>query len=35
MKHCEGCDGCKEDKRLVEIAKKYKEVDGGIIGGSS
>lgn len=33
MKHCEGCDGCnKIDEKLVKIASKYKNVDGGIIG---
>lgn len=30
--HCEGCDGCKIDDKLKEIANKYKSVDGGIIG---
>lgn len=32
MSHCEGCNGCTVDEKVVEIAKKYKEVDGGIIG---
>lgn len=32
MGHCEGCDGCKVDPKLVNIAEKYKEVKGGIIG---
>lgn len=32
MKHCEGCNGCKIDEKLVAIASKYKKVDGGIIG---
>ena len=30
--HCEGCDGCKIDDKLKDIVKKYKSVDGGIIG---
>ena len=30
--HCEGCDGCKTDDKLKDIASKYKSVDGGIIG---
>ena len=30
--HCEGCDGCKIDDKLKDIANKYKSVDGGIIG---
>lgn len=31
MNHCEGCTGCTVDEKTVEIAKKYKEVEGGII----
>ncbi|MEG0872405.1 MAG: NADH-quinone oxidoreductase subunit NuoE [Clostridia bacterium] len=32
MEHCDGCDGCNIDDKLVEIAKKYENVEGGIIG---
>ena len=31
MNHCEGCNGCKIDEKLKKIAKKYKNVEGGII----
>ena len=31
MNHCEGCNGCKIDEKLEKIAKKYKNVEGGII----
>ncbi|MDD3303758.1 MAG: NADH-quinone oxidoreductase subunit NuoE [Clostridia bacterium] len=31
MKHCEGCNGCKIDDKLVKIVDKYRGVDGGII----
>ena len=31
MKHCEGCNGCKIDSKLENIAKKYKNMQGGII----
>lgn len=31
MSHCEGCNGCSVDQKVVDIAKKYKEVDGGIM----
>lgn len=31
MNHCEGCNGCKVDEKLEKIAKKYKNVEGGII----
>lgn len=31
MSHCEGCTGCSVDDKVVGIAKKYKEVDGGIM----
>ena len=31
MNHCEGCNGCKIDEKLERIAKKYKNVEGGII----
>lgn len=29
---CEGCDGNKIPDKLIEIAKKYKSVDGGVMG---
>jgi len=29
---CKGCNGCKVDDKLIKIAEKYKNVDGGIIG---
>lgn len=31
MNHCEGCNGCKIDEKLEKIAKKYKNVECGII----
>ncbi|MDD2376252.1 MAG: NAD(P)H-dependent oxidoreductase subunit E [Clostridia bacterium] len=31
MSHCEGCNGCSVDEKVVLIAKKYISVDGGII----
>lgn len=31
MSHCEGCNGCNVDEKAVDIAKKYKDVDGGIM----
>lgn len=31
MGHCEGCTGCTVDGKMVEIAKKYKNVKGGIM----
>ncbi len=30
--HCEGCNGGKIDDKLVNIANKYKNIDGGILG---
>lgn len=32
MNHCEGCKAGKVDEKLVEIADKFKTVEGGIIG---
>jgi NADP-reducing hydrogenase subunit HndA len=32
MKHCEGCNGCTVDDKIVKITEKYKSVDGGVIG---
>lgn len=29
---CQGCNGCNVDDKLKEIAKKYKNVEGGIMG---
>lgn len=31
MSHCEGCNGCSVDEKVVLITEKYKSVDGGII----
>ena len=31
MSHCEGCNGCSVDEKVVEITKRYINVDGGII----
>lgn len=31
MKHCEGCNGCSVDEKLVAIANRYKGVEGGIM----
>ncbi len=31
MSHCEGCSGCSVDEKLVLIAKKYHNVEGGIM----
>lgn len=31
MAHCDGCTGCSVDEKTVEIAKKYKGIDGGIM----
>ena len=32
MNHCQGCKAGKVDEKLVEIADKFKNVEGGIIG---
>jgi len=31
MSHCDGCNGCSVDEKVVLIADKYKCVDGGIM----
>ncbi|MDF2865259.1 MAG: NADH-quinone oxidoreductase, subunit [Clostridia bacterium] len=31
MSHCDGCTGCTVDDKVVKIAKKFKDVDGGIM----
>lgn len=32
MEHCKGCSGCIVDEKTAKIVKKYKDVDGGVIG---
>lgn len=32
MGKCEGCSGCSAPAKMIEIGKKYKGIDGGIIG---
>jgi NADH-quinone oxidoreductase E subunit len=32
MEHCKGCSGCIVDEKTAEIVKKYKDIDGGVIG---
>ncbi|MEG2348469.1 MAG: NAD(P)H-dependent oxidoreductase subunit E [Clostridia bacterium] len=31
MGHCEGCTGCSVDEKMIEIAKQFKDVEGGIM----
>ncbi len=31
MSHCDGCTGCTVEDKVVKIAKKFKDVDGGIM----